>query len=180
MSVLHQLVITIQVENTLVQMLAGCLYVLKKEGCSLVGGHTSEGMECAMGLSVSGVAHPDRVFHKGLRGKQRSSGETWNEIVSAVRSDLTNEIDDHRTVDSINGVTSTEVTDTLQSSLDGSGSGLDSCSSYRGSLNGHLGHVLVLTKALGTGTIMAAHMRAKVSCWHYRTRDTVDWIFLFY
>ena len=53
MSVLHQLVITIQVENTLVQMLAGCLYVLKKEGCSLVGGHTSEGMECAMGLSVS-------------------------------------------------------------------------------------------------------------------------------
>ena len=73
MSVLHQLVITIQVENTLVQMLAGCLYVLKKEGYCLVGGHTSEGMECAMGLSVSGVAHPDRVFHKGLRGKQRSS-----------------------------------------------------------------------------------------------------------
>ena len=76
-----------------------------------------------MGLSVSGVAHPDRVLHKGLRGKQRSSRESWNERVSSVRSDLTSEIDNHRTVDSINGVTSTEVTDTPQSSSDGSGSG---------------------------------------------------------
>ena len=53
----------------LVQMLAGCLFVLKRECCALVGGHTAEGAECSMGLAVSGVAHPDKVFHKGLTGK---------------------------------------------------------------------------------------------------------------
>jgi len=44
-----------KVENDLVQMIAGCCSVLKKEGCALVGGHTSEGAEPAMGLSVNGT-----------------------------------------------------------------------------------------------------------------------------
>ena len=40
-----------KVENDLVQMLAGACRVLKEEGCALVGGHSSEGQEMAMGLS---------------------------------------------------------------------------------------------------------------------------------
>jgi hypothetical protein len=32
-------------------MLAGCVSVLNREGCVLVGGHTSEGSEPALGLS---------------------------------------------------------------------------------------------------------------------------------
>jgi selenide,water dikinase len=54
-----------RVEDTVVQMLAGMMSVMKREGCSLVGGHTSEGTEAALGLSVNGVVHPDRVLRKG-------------------------------------------------------------------------------------------------------------------
>jgi selenide,water dikinase len=82
-----------QVEESLVQMMGGCLSILKREGCALVGGHTSEGTEAAMGLSVNGTVHPDKVLHKGP------------------------------------------------------------CEA---------GHVLILTKPLGTGALMAADMRAKV------------------
>lgn len=83
-----------QVEHELVQVLAGMLSVLKEEGCALVGGHTSEGAELAVGLSAYGTVSPERVFHKGP----------------------------------------------LQP-----------------------GCALILTKALGTGAIMAADMRAKAS-----------------
>jgi selenide,water dikinase len=41
--------------------------VLSRERCALVGGHTSEGAEAALGMSVTGVVHPDRVFHKGQK-----------------------------------------------------------------------------------------------------------------
>ena len=66
--------------------------VLRDEGCALVGGHTSEGAEPALGLAVNGTVLPDRVLSKGPL---------------------------------------------------------------------KVGDVLVLTKALGTGTILAADMRAK-------------------
>ena len=91
-----------KVEETLVQMLAGCLQVLAREGCALVGGHTSEGAEIAMGLSVQGVVRPDKTFLKRLKipvGLQGGSGVRY---------------------------------------------------------------ALILTKALGTGTLMAAKMRSKV------------------
>lgn len=81
-----------KVEETLVHMLAGMMKVLKSEGCTLAGGHTSEGTELAIGLSVNGVVHPDKIMRKG----------PFQE-----------------------------------------------------------GNVLILTKALGTGTIMAANMRVK-------------------
>lgn len=45
-----------QVEGTLEQLLAGALRTLKEAGCSLIGGHTCEGAELALGLSVNGVA----------------------------------------------------------------------------------------------------------------------------
>jgi selenide,water dikinase len=85
------------VEDTLVQMLAGCLEVLGREGCALVGGHTSEGADSALGLAVHGVVHPAAALRKALRPRDLAAQQM----------------------------------------------------------------VLVLTKPLGTGTIMAAHMRAK-------------------
>eukprot|EP00903_Cladosiphon_okamuranus_P015210 g14058.t1 len=45
-----------QVESTLEQLLAGALKTLNEAGCLLVGGHTCEGAELALGLSVNGVA----------------------------------------------------------------------------------------------------------------------------
>ncbi|CAM9861525.1 unnamed protein product, partial [Hapterophycus canaliculatus] len=45
-----------QVEGTLEQLLAGALKTLKEAGCALVGGHTCEGADLALGLSVNGVA----------------------------------------------------------------------------------------------------------------------------
>jgi selenide,water dikinase len=53
------------VEDNLVQMLAGAMSTLHKEGCSLVGGHTSEGADIALGLAVNGVVHPQNVLNKG-------------------------------------------------------------------------------------------------------------------
>lgn len=81
-----------KVEDLLVQYMAGLLIQLEAEKCALVGGHTSEGMEASLGLSVTGVVNPDCVLRKGPP---------------------------------------------------------------------ELGHVVMLTKGLGTGTVLAADMRAK-------------------
>jgi selenide,water dikinase len=52
-------------EEELVQMLAGALTMLSAANCSLVGGHTSEGAEAALGFSVTGVVHPAKALAKG-------------------------------------------------------------------------------------------------------------------
>jgi len=82
------------VEDALTHMLAGTMDVLAAEHCTLVGGHTSEGAEAALGLAVNGTVHPDKCLPKGPLP---------------------------------------------------------------------IGHTLILTKALGTGTLMAADMRAKAA-----------------
>lgn len=46
-------------------MLSGCMAILQREGCELVGGHTTEGSELSFGLSVNGEVHPDEVLRKG-------------------------------------------------------------------------------------------------------------------
>lgn len=53
-------------EDELVQMLAGMLTILQRENCALVGGHTAEGSEPALGLSVTGfIKDPKSAFPKG-------------------------------------------------------------------------------------------------------------------
>lgn len=54
-----------QVEDELVQMLAGALLTLSEANCALVGGHTSEGAEAALGFSVTGVVLPSQAIAKG-------------------------------------------------------------------------------------------------------------------
>jgi len=54
------------VEDQLVHLLAGALLVLAREKCALVGGHTSEGAETALGLAVYGTVHPAAALHKSL------------------------------------------------------------------------------------------------------------------
>jgi selenide,water dikinase len=54
-----------KVENDLVHMIAGAASVLKSERCALVGGHSSEGTEVAMGLSVHGTVEPGKALRKG-------------------------------------------------------------------------------------------------------------------
>ena len=53
------------VEEQLVHMLSGATKMLSADECSLVGGHTAEGTDLALGVSVNGVVHPDEVLHKG-------------------------------------------------------------------------------------------------------------------
>jgi len=53
------------VEADLTQLLAGVLAALKEEHCALVGGHTSEGSELAVGIAAHGVADPLTVLRKG-------------------------------------------------------------------------------------------------------------------
>jgi selenide,water dikinase len=54
-----------KVEDTLVQLLSGAVQVLNEAGAALVGGHTSEGAELSLGLSLTGLADRDAVLRKG-------------------------------------------------------------------------------------------------------------------
>jgi selenide, water dikinase len=55
-------------EETLFQLLAGARACLDREGVALAGGHSAEGVEVALGFSVSGVVSTDRILRKaGLR-----------------------------------------------------------------------------------------------------------------
>ena len=49
-------------------MLRGATEVLREDGCALVGGHSGEAEEAALGFAVSGLADPDALTRKsGLR-----------------------------------------------------------------------------------------------------------------
>ena len=49
-------------------MLQGATQVLNADGCALVGGHSAEAAEPALGFAVTGLAEPGRVLRKsGLR-----------------------------------------------------------------------------------------------------------------
>ena len=52
-------------EDDLFQMLAGARAVLDRAGCALIGGHSGEGPEMALGFSVNGLVDPSRALRKG-------------------------------------------------------------------------------------------------------------------
>lgn len=59
-----------KVQETLHQMMAGAVEVLNAAGCALVGGHTGEGRELALGFAVNGLVDESLagVMHKaGMR-----------------------------------------------------------------------------------------------------------------
>lgn len=55
-------------EDTLFQLMAGACSVLRESGCALVGGHSGEGTETAMGFAVTGMARQDAIMRKGGMG----------------------------------------------------------------------------------------------------------------
>ncbi|WP_404362622.1 selenide, water dikinase SelD [Marinobacter sp.] len=54
-----------KVEDIVFQMMSGAVDVLNEAGCALVGGHTGEGRELALGFAVNGLIDPDKVMSKG-------------------------------------------------------------------------------------------------------------------
>ena len=55
------------VEDLLLQMMTGAVEVLNEAGCALVGGHTGEGRELALGFAINGLVDEDLggVMRKG-------------------------------------------------------------------------------------------------------------------
>jgi selenide,water dikinase len=51
-----------KIEDTLTQMMAGAMEVLRDAKVALVGGHTSEGAELSLGFAVSGLIDRDRLL----------------------------------------------------------------------------------------------------------------------
>lgn len=54
-----------KVEADLSMMMAGANEMLRDAGCALVGGHTSEGAEMALGFAVNGLVSRDAALRKG-------------------------------------------------------------------------------------------------------------------
>lgn len=54
-----------KVEETLFHMMSGAMHVLADAGASLVGGHTSEASELALGFSINGLADREKILRKG-------------------------------------------------------------------------------------------------------------------
>lgn len=56
-----------KIEDTVYQMMSGAVEVLNDANCALVGGHTGEGRELALGFAVNGLTDVDgdRVMRKG-------------------------------------------------------------------------------------------------------------------
>jgi selenide,water dikinase len=56
-----------KVEDVLFQMMTGAVEVLNEAGCALVGGHTGEGKELALGFAINGLVDEDlhSVMKKG-------------------------------------------------------------------------------------------------------------------
>jgi selenide,water dikinase len=54
-----------KVEEALFQLLAGVRACLDREGVALVGGHSSEGQDLSLGLSVTGEVGADKIARKG-------------------------------------------------------------------------------------------------------------------
>jgi selenide,water dikinase len=54
-----------KMEEELFQLLAGARACLDREGVALVGGHSSEGADLALGLSVTGVIDSEKIIRKG-------------------------------------------------------------------------------------------------------------------
>ncbi len=54
-------------EDVLFQMMTGALEVLNEGNCALVGGHTGEGKELALGFAINGLIddNPDAILRKG-------------------------------------------------------------------------------------------------------------------
>jgi len=57
-----------KVEDTVFQMMTGAVEVLNEAGCALVGGHTGEGRELALGFAINGF------IDEGLAGVMRKGG----------------------------------------------------------------------------------------------------------
>jgi selenide, water dikinase len=54
-----------KIEDVVLQMMSGAIEILNDANCALVGGHTGEGRELALGFAVNGLVDRDALLRKG-------------------------------------------------------------------------------------------------------------------
>ncbi|MFO1189043.1 MAG: selenide, water dikinase SelD [Alphaproteobacteria bacterium] len=55
----------VKTEDLLAELLAGAVAILARDGVALLGGHSGEGAELALGFAVNGLVDPHRILRKG-------------------------------------------------------------------------------------------------------------------
>ena len=68
-----------KVEDLLTQMMAGAIEVLNAAGCALVGGHTGEGAELALGFSINGL------IDEKMSGVMRKGGMQPGDVLLLIK-----------------------------------------------------------------------------------------------
>lgn len=121
-----------KVEELLRQMMAGAVEVLNAAGCALVGGHTGEGRELALGFAINGLIEDviDDVIEEVAEGVIDDVGADASAPPSGPESKS-------------HGKPSAKRGGALRKS------GMQA------------GDLLILTKPIGTGTLLAAHARGQ-------------------
>ncbi|PFH36061.1 selenide, water dikinase [Besnoitia besnoiti] len=156
--------------NNLLQLLGGCCSVLARENCQLAGGHSAQGRDACAGLTVTGRLAFRKLTEKPVEGASEGSGKpkaASRKAKKAATSADGGEGAEAQAAEAEDGEgkapeTSVDAEELERAAFLASPRCLDGLRYLsKGTALAKGGDVLILTKPLGIGFIMAGHMEGK-------------------